>query len=162
MGSYLAHFGGSWGRSLQKWPKCKSEHHYGVLATFPSLGGSCWRLLGLSWGVLARSWGVLDDLGFNLGPSWQHVGTKMAKMSQDRRTWEENGWLKATRYGAIRCGTVGARGVWARVGGCLELELREDSRSCHARGQGPADIQGAARAKPPPCRTCSWKLKKAA
>ena len=72
-GSYLEHFGGSCGRSLQTWPKCKNEHHYGVLATFSGLGGSCWRLLGLSWGVLARSWSVLGDLDLNLGPSWQHV-----------------------------------------------------------------------------------------
>ena len=91
-------FRGSWGRSLHKWPKCKNEHHYGVLATFSSLGGSCWKPLGLSWKVLARSWGVLGDLGLNLGPCWQDVGTKMAKMSQDRRTWEANGWLWATRY----------------------------------------------------------------
>ena len=93
IGSYLEHFGESWGGTWQTWPKCKNEYHYGVLATFSGLGGSCWRLLGLSWGVLARSWGVLGDLGLNLGPFWQHVGTKMAKMSQDRRTWEENGWL---------------------------------------------------------------------
>ena len=83
----------SWGRSLQKWLKCKNEHHYGVLATFSSLGGSGWRLLGLSWGILARSWAILGDLGVKLGPCWQHVGTKMAKMSQDRRTWEQNEWL---------------------------------------------------------------------
>ena len=73
--------------------RLSSEHHYGALATFSGLGGACWRLWGLSWGVLARSWGVLGDLGFNLGPCWQDVGTKMAKMSQDRRTREENGRL---------------------------------------------------------------------
>ena len=46
-------------------------------------------------------------------------------MSQDRRTWRENGWLKATRDGEGRCDTVGARSVWARVGGCLEQEFRD-------------------------------------
>ena len=85
---------------------------------FRVLGGSGWRLLGLSWGILARSWAILGDLGGKLGPYWQDVGTKMAKMSQDRLTWEENGWLWATRY-------ADARGVWARVGGCLELESRK-------------------------------------
>ena len=48
LGSYLEHFEKSWGRFLQTWPKCKNEHHYGVLATFAGLGGACWRLLGLS------------------------------------------------------------------------------------------------------------------
>ena len=93
LGSYLGHFGTSWGRSLQKWPKYKNEHYYGVLATFSGLGESGWRLLGRSWGILARSWAILGDLGVKLGPCWQHVGTTMAKMSQDRRTWGENGWL---------------------------------------------------------------------
>ena len=89
----LRPIGRSWGRSLQKWPKCKNEHHYEVLATFSRLGGSGWMLLGLSWGVLARSWAILGDLALKLGPCWQDVGTKLAKMSQDRRTWEEKGWL---------------------------------------------------------------------
>ena len=96
-------FWGSWGRSLQKWLKYKNEHHYSVLATFSGLGGSGWRLSGLSWGILARSWAILGDLGVKLGPCWQHVGGKMAKMSEDMRTWGENGWLKAmkgARYGA--------------------------------------------------------------
>ena len=48
LGSYLEDFGGSCGQSLHTWPKCKNEHHYGVLATFAGLGGACWRLLGLS------------------------------------------------------------------------------------------------------------------
>ena len=54
--------------------------------------------------------------------------------------------------------TRDARGIWARVGGCLELEFREDSRFCHARGQGPADIQCAARDKPPPCRNLRLEI----
>ena len=102
IGRHLGHFGRSWGRFSQKWPKCKNEHHYGVLATFSGLGGSGWRLLGLSWGILARSWAILGDLGVKMVPFWEDVETKMAKMSQDRRTWEENGWLKATRDGAGR------------------------------------------------------------
>ena len=48
-------------------------------------------LVGGSWGILARSWAILGDLGVKMGPCWQHVGTKMAKMSQDRRTWEKMG-----------------------------------------------------------------------
>ena len=35
----------------------------------------------------------------------------------------------------------------------------ENSGSCHARGQGPADIQCAARAKPPPCQSSDWSSK---
>ena len=85
---------------MQKWLKYKNEHHYGVLATFSGLGGSGWRLSGLSWGILARSWAILGDLGVKSGPSWHHVGGKMAKMSEDMRTWGENGWLKATNGGA--------------------------------------------------------------
>ena len=38
----------SWGRFLQKWLKYENEHHYSVLATFSGLGGSGWRLSGLS------------------------------------------------------------------------------------------------------------------
>ena len=52
-------------------------------------------------GHLDESEAILGDLGVKMGPCWQHVGTKMAKMSQDRRTWEENGWLKATRYASL-------------------------------------------------------------
>jgi hypothetical protein len=82
----------SWGRSLQKWATYKSECHYGVLVKNSALGGrvggsgcyldASWREVGLSWAILASSWE-------------QHVGTKMAKMSQDRRTWVNNGWLWA-------------------------------------------------------------------
>ena len=74
--------------------------HFRVLG---GLAGGSWRL---SWGILARSWAILCDLGVKLGPCWQDVGTKMAKMSQDRRTWGENGWLEATRDGKGRCGMV--------------------------------------------------------
>ena len=92
---------------MQKWPKCKNEHHYGVPATFSGVGGSGWRLLGLSWGILARSWDILGDLGGKLGPYWQDVGTKMAEMSQDEGTWQENWWLEAMRRGkGGRCSCV--------------------------------------------------------
>ena len=66
---------------------------------FRVLGGLVGGSRGLSWGILARSWAILGDLGVKLGPCWQDVGTKMAKMSQDRRTWGENGWLEAMRDG---------------------------------------------------------------
>ena len=53
--------------------------------------------LGASWGlscaILAISWAMLGNLGAMLGHFGQHVGAKMPKMSQDGRTWEENGWL---------------------------------------------------------------------
>ena len=114
-------FWGSWGRSLQKWPEYKNEHHSSVLATFSGLGGSGWRLSELSWGILARSWASLGDLGVKLGPCWQHVGGKMAKKSEDMRTWGENGWLKATNDGS-------AADILARVGRCLELEFRDLER----------------------------------
>ena len=68
IGRHLGHFGRSWERSPQKWPKCKNEHHYGVLATFSGVGGSGWRLLGLSWGILARSWAILGDHWGMLAP----------------------------------------------------------------------------------------------
>ena len=67
---------------MQKWLKYKNEHHYSVLATFSGLGGSGWRLSGLSkhlgekLGYLGRSWRQVGTL-------WQHVGIKMAKKSED-------------------------------------------------------------------------------
>ena len=48
----------------------------------------------------------------------------MAKMSEDMRTWRENGWLKAMN--SARDGA--AAGILARVGGCLELEFRDLER----------------------------------
>ena len=78
MGSYLGDLGGSWGRSLQKWLKCKNEHHYCVLATFSGLGGSGWRLLGAILGNLG------EKLGY-LGRSWREVGTFLAAC------WDKDG-----------------------------------------------------------------------
>ena len=60
---------------------------------FRVLGGLVGGSKGQSWGILARSWAILGDLGVKLGPCWQDVGTKMAKMSQDRRTWGEKEWI---------------------------------------------------------------------
>ena len=80
-----------------------------------------WAYLGSSWAhlgaklailrlqvghlspILAPSSAILADLGLKLRPSWQDVSTKMPKMSYDRRTWVQNGLLKASkngRYGA--------------------------------------------------------------
>ena len=87
----------------QKLKTQKLASRLNLSTTFEVLGGlgeSGWRL---SWAILARSWAILGDLGLKLGPSRQDVRTKMAKMSQDRRTWEQNGWLKATRYGKGQC-----------------------------------------------------------
>ena len=78
---HLEHFAGSWGRSLQKGPKYKNEHHYGVLATKWGLGGSwgvylealggyfgrSWSQVGLTWAILASSWEPLGDM---LGTRW--------------------------------------------------------------------------------------------
>ena len=66
--SHLRDLDGSWERSSQKWPKCKNERRYGVLATNWEVGGSGWRLLGLSWGILARSWAILGDKNGEDGP----------------------------------------------------------------------------------------------
>ena len=71
LGSFFEHFWWSWERSLEKWPKCKIEQHYSVLATFWGLGGSRWRLLG----------SILGDLGHKLGSlgrSWRQVGNVLA------------------------------------------------------------------------------------
>ena len=71
LGSFFEHFWWSWERSLEKWPKCKNEQHYSVLATFWGLGGSGWRLLG----------SILGDLGHKLGSlgrSWRQVGNFLA------------------------------------------------------------------------------------
>ena len=46
-------------------------------------GGRLEPLGQLFWAILATSWPILADVGFKLGPSWQDVGTKMAKMSQE-------------------------------------------------------------------------------
>ena len=45
----------------------------------------------------------------------------MAKESEDMRTWRGNGWVKATKDGRY----AAAAGILARVGGCLELEIRD-------------------------------------
>ena len=70
-GSYFDHFWWSWQRSLEKWPKCKNEQHYSVLATFWGLGGSGWRLLGSILGDLRHKLG-------SLGRSWRQVGNFLA------------------------------------------------------------------------------------
>ena len=71
VGSFFEHFWWSWEQSLEKWPKCKNEQHYSVLATFWGLRGSGWRLLG---GIL----GDLDHKLGSLGRSWRQVGNVLA------------------------------------------------------------------------------------
>ena len=60
------------------------------------------ELLGeLFWTILATSWTILAAVGFKLGPFWQDVGTKMAKMSQERRLSLVLGssWVRFGRQG---------------------------------------------------------------
>ena len=61
-------------------------------------GGCRGASRGLSCAILAISWAMLGNLGAMLGHFGQHVGAKMPKMSQDRRTWVQKGWLKALKY----------------------------------------------------------------
>ena len=118
---------------MQKWPKCKNEHHYGVLATFSDLRGSGWMLLELSWGILARSWAILGDLGAKLGPSWQHVGAKMAKSSEDeakmtqRRPFAAGKCWSRCRAGVVPEGCAARRGGFRR--GNRELQYRNSRQS---------------------------------
>ena len=68
----------SWARSLQKWPKYKNEHHYGVLATFSGLGGGWLEALGA----------ILEHLGEKLGylgRSWHQDGTLLAGCWDNKR-----------------------------------------------------------------------------
>ena len=61
---------------------------------FPSIWG---RFPAHFWspnGEKIDSKSILKILRFYLRPSWQDVATKMPKMSQGKRTWEQNGWLK--------------------------------------------------------------------
>ena len=58
---------------------------------------------------LEVSWTILSHLGFKLALSWQDVGTKMPKMSQDRRSWEEN-WVALGNEGWSVCGLLVASG----------------------------------------------------
>ena len=55
--------------------------------------------LGAILGHLGEKLGYLERSWRQVGTLWQHVGGKMAKMSEDIRTWGENGWLKAMKYG---------------------------------------------------------------
>ena len=120
VGSYLGYFWESWGRSLQKWLKCKNEHHYGVLATFSNLGGVWLEALGAILGHLG------EKLGY-LGRSWRQDGTLLAgcwdKDGEDEPR-QANLGRKWVALGNEIC-MVAAGSVRARVGGCLELESRK-------------------------------------
>ena len=104
MGSFFEHFRWSWERSLEKWPKCKNEQHYIVLATFWGLGGSGWRLLGSILGNLGHKLG-------SLGRSWQHVGNflkEVGRIGQDWKSWIGIRSRKIERGGL---GTLAAVGI---------------------------------------------------
>ena len=87
-GAFLSLFWWSWERSLEKWPKCKIEQHYSVLATFWGLDGGSWEGF---WAILAISWALLGDLGHKLGSlgrSWRQVGNFLATCwDQDGQRW---------------------------------------------------------------------------
>jgi len=57
------------------------------------LGEYAIATVGLTESVIVLTYALGFGLSMAATPSWQHVGTKMAKMSQDRRTWDANGWL---------------------------------------------------------------------
>ena len=80
--------------------------------------GAILRHLGEKLSYLGRYWRQVGTL-------WQHVGRKMAKKSEEIRTWSELGWLKATR--CVSGGFAGSK--IARTGGCLELDFRDLERS---------------------------------
>ena len=103
-------FGAFWGsraRSFQKLAKVRKRttlHHFCLV--FEGWRG-CLELLGeVFWAILATSWPILADVGFKLGPSWQDVGTKMAKMSQERRLSSVLGssWVRFSSPGRVRPG----------------------------------------------------------
>ena len=65
--------------------------HFQVLGVWLEAPGAILGHLGEKLGYLGRSW---RQVGTLLAACWDKDG-----MSQDKRTWEQNGWLKATRYG---------------------------------------------------------------
>ena len=167
-GELFGTFWWSWERSLEKWPKCKNEQPSSVLATFWSLGGSGWRLLG----------SILGDLGHKLGSlgrSWRQVGNFLATCCEKvGRRWaqmanlsrkSERGMLGTVRYAGCRW-HLSAR--WDPPGAFKESWKIGIGRIGHQIYTRPTTaprgrrIQCAARAKPPPCRSCGWKLKKVA
>ena len=77
LGSVWQLLGGSWehfwllfSRSLEKWPKCKNEQHYGTFGVFFGRWGLLWRVLEavlggfweLCWKMLAPRWCFLSYL----------------------------------------------------------------------------------------------------
>ena len=83
-GVILSIFGGLGGDLCRNGRSVKMSTTIVFWLHFRVLGGLVGGSWGLSWGILARSWAILGDLGVKMGPCWQDVGTKMAKMSQDR------------------------------------------------------------------------------
>ena len=75
MGGLGGDFTRSWERSLQKGLKYKSDHHYGVPATFSDLGG----LGEYTWRLLEATLGDLGHKLAALGRSWRQDGSFLAK-----------------------------------------------------------------------------------
>ena len=82
-------------RSLEKWPKCKKEEHYGTLGGFLGVGassGGSWRL---SWerfgGYVGRCWlqdGVFLAILGDVWTSWRQGWRTRAQDAADgRKSW---------------------------------------------------------------------------
>ena len=95
MGSYFDNFWWSWQRSLEKWPKCKNEQHYGTFASFLGVGassGGSWRL---PWehfgGYVGRCWlqdGVFLAILGDVWTSWrQDWRTRAQDATHERKSW---------------------------------------------------------------------------
>ena len=107
LGSVWELFGESWDhlwslflRSLQKWPKCKNEQHYGTLGGFLGVGassGGSWRL---SWepfgGYVGRWWlqdGVVLAILGDVWTSWrQGWRTRAQDAAAERKSWILEAW----------------------------------------------------------------------
>ena len=92
---------------------------------------------------------------------WKKDGEEERRDANLERTWVtkgNEGWFGGS-WGEATAGKI------ARTGGCLELDFRKglrdlkrDLRRPWHRFAGLADIQGAARNKPPPCQNLRLEL----
>ena len=88
--------------------------HFRVLGGLVAILGR----LGEKLGYLERSW---PQVGTLLAACWDKYGEDDPREANLGRKWVAKGDGRRKRW----CAPVDARGVWARVGGCLELEFRD-------------------------------------